>query len=259
MPSNMDRQKIEDVLAFALCVASDNDGEWDAHQLGPIHLLKYLYLADVLHAEKTGAGLTGVEWQFYNFGPWNAAAHELIEPMMRRLGADVRYDSRYRLVDPERCDEAQRRLPASVWPGLRRLVRDHGGSTESLLEHVYMTAPMRHARPNGRIDLATTDPSDELQGTDEQQAPTVSTRQARQRAERISQERVRITSLARANARTRPGMVRVQPSEAAARLLREGGQEWIDGLAGEPVPDVKEGRLVIDDTIWDIPRGKPLP
>jgi hypothetical protein len=45
--------RIEAVLGYALAVAAQADHPRD-RELGPIHLLKYLYLADLAHAETHG-------------------------------------------------------------------------------------------------------------------------------------------------------------------------------------------------------------
>jgi hypothetical protein len=49
----MDAARVEAVLGYALAVAAQAD-DWRHRELGPIHLLKYLYLADVAHAKRHG-------------------------------------------------------------------------------------------------------------------------------------------------------------------------------------------------------------
>ena len=61
--------KVDLVLQYALLFAGENNEDFD-RQLGPIHLLKYVYLADLFHAEKNkGDTFTGINWQFSKFGP----------------------------------------------------------------------------------------------------------------------------------------------------------------------------------------------
>ena len=64
---------IDLLLQYALLVAGEEDEHTD-RQLGPIHLIKYVYLSDLAFAERNdGKTFTGVNWQFYKFGPWSQA------------------------------------------------------------------------------------------------------------------------------------------------------------------------------------------
>src|SRR5690606_34954028 len=88
-PSPMDPDRVADVMTYALCVAAEND-DWRERELGPIHLIKYVYLADLAHAEARGEGFTGAAWQFYHFGPWSPAVADCIDPTVSSLGASMR-------------------------------------------------------------------------------------------------------------------------------------------------------------------------
>ena len=75
----IDSARVDLVIQFSLLVAGEEDDNF-SRQLGPIHLIKYLYLADLSYAKRNdGKSFTGIDWQFYNFGPWSAAAHARIE------------------------------------------------------------------------------------------------------------------------------------------------------------------------------------
>ncbi len=93
----MNPARIEEVFGYALAVAAQADHPRD-RELGPIHLLKYLYLADLAHAEThDGETYSGVSWRFHKFGPWAVEAFQQIEPAMAHLGAGCRqFASSYR-------------------------------------------------------------------------------------------------------------------------------------------------------------------
>jgi len=66
----MDISRVDKIIQYTLLVAGDEDDYFD-RQLGPIHLIKYVYLADLDYAAShNGEIFTGVKWQFYKFGPW---------------------------------------------------------------------------------------------------------------------------------------------------------------------------------------------
>ncbi len=79
-------QRIHQVMRYALGVAGNED-EYRDRELGEIHLIKYVYLADLAHAEKHGGvTYTGIPWRFHHFGPWAEEAFCEIKPSMEMLG-----------------------------------------------------------------------------------------------------------------------------------------------------------------------------
>ena len=75
-----DQRRIDLLLQYALVRAAQED-DWRDRELGPIHLLKYAYLADCAYAERhDGQMFTGVEWRFYHFGPRQPVIHDRSEP-----------------------------------------------------------------------------------------------------------------------------------------------------------------------------------
>jgi hypothetical protein len=43
----------------------------------------YVYLADLAYAEANrGKTFTGIDWQFYKFGPWSQTVNDRIEPAL---------------------------------------------------------------------------------------------------------------------------------------------------------------------------------
>ena len=79
-----DPSRVDLLLQYTLLVSGEQD-EFLDRQLGPIHLVKYVYLADLFHAKRNnGVTFTGIEWKFYKFGPWSQAVHERIELALER-------------------------------------------------------------------------------------------------------------------------------------------------------------------------------
>ncbi|NJA04443.1 SocA family protein [Methylococcaceae bacterium WWC4] len=160
----IDSSRVDLVVQFSLLVAGEEDDGF-SRQLGPIHLVKYLYLADLSYAKRNnGQSFTGIDWQFYNFGPWSAAAHARIEPALNAVHAskfefqsdygDKNEWVRWSLHDSRLLDEKRRALPATITRNLTSYVHKFGKDTPSLLDFVYKTKPMLSAAPNEYLDLS---------------------------------------------------------------------------------------------------------
>ena len=50
----LDQARLDRLFQYALAIAAQAD-DFRQRELGPIHLLKYAYLADLAHAERTTA------------------------------------------------------------------------------------------------------------------------------------------------------------------------------------------------------------
>ena len=75
------------LLQYSLVVAGQGTG-WD-RELGMIHLIKYVYLADIAYAEKhKGQTYTDILWRLYRFGPWAEEVYQRIEPALTAIGAE---------------------------------------------------------------------------------------------------------------------------------------------------------------------------
>lgn len=61
MMNRLDQHRVDLLLQYTLVRAAQED-DWRDRELGPIHLLKYVYLADCAYAERhEGQTFTGVE------------------------------------------------------------------------------------------------------------------------------------------------------------------------------------------------------
>jgi len=154
---------IDLVLQYALLVAGEEDDYRD-RQLGPIHLIKYAYLADLEYAKNNaGKTFTGVNWKFYHFGPWEQAVNERIDIALAAIAATKHSFSsdygdkdewfRWDLRDESRLAEIKSKLPLSITAPLKRHINNFSGHTQSLLAFVYNTPPMLSVAPNERLDF----------------------------------------------------------------------------------------------------------
>jgi hypothetical protein len=160
----MDLARVDQVLHFALLTAGEAD-EPNCRQLGPIHLIKYVYLADLAFAAReAGRTFTGIEWTFYRFGPWSAEVNARVEPASQAIGATalVRQSdyegqdewTRWSIRDSQLLTDVARLLPSSIQLSLQSAIRMYGSSTPELLDYVYKTAPMLAAAPHEKLDFS---------------------------------------------------------------------------------------------------------
>ena len=249
--------EIDRIYQYSLVLAARAD-DWRDRALGPIHLLKYAYLADVEHAKRNnGATYTGTPWRFFHFGPWDADAYGRTS-LVEQAGADKTISSspygdydRYRFSS-QRADQIEAtvaaELPLSVQGLLQRVVREHGQDTPGLLWHVYLTPPMLAARPDEVLDFTT---------AVERVEPPVSTvkrdRRARTRAEKRrwtaarDAARVKIRkALDKRRAETKAAAKGPQPIYDDVFF---DGLDALDRLAGEPLSP-SSGTLIFDDSVW---------
>ncbi len=154
--------KIDSIYQYSLLVAGDSS-DHALSKLGPIHLLKYLYLADLEYSKRNGSSYTGLQWQFFNFGPWSQIAHKRIEHSMSAINATKhtfasQYTEddffRFEKRDSEKLKRLERDLPPLITRKLKSLIKEFGSLTPDLLDFVYKTEPMLNASPNEMLDLS---------------------------------------------------------------------------------------------------------
>jgi hypothetical protein len=256
----MDRDRVDLVIQYALAVAGQND--FGERELGPIHLLKYVYLGDLAYAARNeGATFTGTPWRFYKFGPWAAEVHERIRPAVERLGAVERTFSspkyegeatRWRLAEDmdEVVLDLEDKLPATLASAVRRAVRDHGADTTSLLHYVYLTPPMLHAAPNEDLSfaLAVAAPGAATSETDEVKALTE--KQKKKRREAMLKLRKELRD------RPRMKLVAPQPPPVYDDVF-EAGLRALDADGGDEIAS-EAGDVEFSDAIWKA-RGRHEP
>jgi hypothetical protein len=251
--SQLDHVRVDATMQFILALAAEQD-EFRDRELGPIHLVKYVYLADLAFAAKNaGQTFTGAAWQFHHFGPWDAGVFARIEPALAAVGAEPkriasnRADDfvRYCLgrEDAERIRrELERALPSVIIFRLAGAVHEFGSDTASLLRAVYQTLPMLNAAPEEALDMGTV--VREATAEYEVHANKATTKsQRRDRQRRLSEIRAEVQARLARHAQI---PLTDQPAPRYDDVFAAGVQ-WLDSLAGEPVP-VGEGELAIAPT-----------
>ena len=257
-----DYSHIDLVLQYALLSAAEQDALSD-RQLGAIHLIKYVYLADLYHAKKhEGLTYTGTAWQFYKFGPWSQSVNERIEPALISVGADKQslpsnYEEqdwvRWYLREERLLKEKEHQLPPAIKLYLSSDVLKYGKDTQALLHYVYSTKPMLSAAPGERLDFLVV--ADDV--SDDQSVPKpLKMDSLSNRKKEKFKERIRNLGAEYQN-RQQEGYL---PGRQTGKLINpvksprydgiyHEGITWLDSLAGTKLP---EGKYVIrfSDEVW---------
>lgn len=255
---HIDPDRVDMVIQLAMAAAARND--FGEQELGPIHLLKYVYLADLAFAEKNhGVTFTGADWRFFKFGPWSASVNERIAPAVRAIEAHERTFSSHKF-DGERlrwsldhdADHVLRKLelalPLPVVSAVKAAVREFAGDTSSLLNHVYMTRPMLHAAPDEQLRFDTAEPEAEpLLATEETSLTEKQKKRRREAMQRLKEE---------LRGRPRRQFAPVMPPPVYDDVFAAGVRA-LDADAGEPI-EATEGELTFDPAIWKS-RGRHEP
>ena len=253
----LDQGRLDRLFQYALAVAAQAD-DFRQRDLGPIHLLKYAYLADLAHAQRhEGATFTGTVWQFHNFGPWSVEAFSRIAASVTSVGADTRSlrstfsdDAvRYRLdaVEGEHlARRLERDLPGEVTSAICRAVQQHGADTADLLRHVYLTAPMLNAKPGTALDFTTVvSPPGATPSSEPEVAAKLTAKEKRVRKSILESALAEIQRRLRQRALTRAVP---SPAPRYDAVFFEGTAQ-LDRAAGEPVTP-SSGELRFDDSVW---------
>lgn len=249
----MDPKKVDLVIQYALAVAGESE-DFRERELGPIHLLKLLYLADLAFAQAERSSFTEIEWRFHKFGPWAVEAFQRIRPAVQSIDAlERRFSSattdegvRWRVKNPGLAGEIEGKLPGPVAREVKRAVRQYGNDTAGLLHFVYRTHPMLTAAPGEILNLMPT----ELPETEFTVAEVPST--PLPEVSRTKVKKLQALVKDRLEERRRAG--RLVPADPAPRHdeLFKQGRDWLDGLAGEPVR-AEKGQVRFSEEVWKSP------
>lgn len=248
-----DLNRVDTVVQYALLLAGERDEEIE-RELGPIHLIKYVYLADLAYARKqNGATFTGIEWQFYSFGPWSPVVYERIDPALSLLGAAKKerpsnYEGkenwlRWSRHNDYELEAREKALPAVVAMALRQCVKRFGNDTASLLRHVYRTPPMLEAAPREMLDFGIVAQTEEASAKPLPLEPI-----SEKKAKRLREAMRRVQE----QAASRSGKQRelVNPvSKPRHDEVYEQGVKWLDSLAGEPI-EPGEKTAQFSEDVW---------
>ena len=254
----MKSSKIDLLIQYAILIAGQED-EYLDRQLGPIHLIKYVYLADLAYAERNcGETFTGIAWQFYKFGPWSQAVNERIEPALAAIGANKKtfpsnFDDkndwfRWQITDDRLLDDIERQLPFPVTSRLKRDIHKFGQDTPSLLSYVYRTSPMLLAAPNEYLDFShLNQKSEDIKKPLPLKKESLTAREKKKFKEGM--QKIREKNVERQSAdRRKTQLVNPVPKPKYDDVYYD-GLKWLDSLSGPPLPE-GEKEAVFSDSVW---------
>jgi hypothetical protein len=251
----MDPQKVDLVIQYALAVAAEAENFKD-RELGPIHLIKLVYLADLAYAEgNEGETFSEAPWRFHHFGPWSVEVFHRLGPAAHAIHAlERRFPSNYKEEDafrwkaqePGLADRLEPKLPLSVVSAVRRNVRLYGTDTTGLLHYVYRTAPMLQAAPGEALDFRPAVEEPVHAPEEHEELPPLP---------KLSKTKIKnLHALVKRRLKEKQQTETLRLPDPAPRYdeIFEKGQEWLDSMAGTPLKE-ERGRLQFDDSVWKSP------
>ena len=258
----MDINKVDLVLKYILAAAGQED--CGNREVGPIHLVKYVYLADLAFAETHGGEtFTGTPWRFHHFGPWSPEVFNRIDPVVQEVGAEVRSISspkleedinRFSLVDEDLFEHLDRELPLILTLTIKRLIHLFGDDTTSLLHHVYRTKPMLEAAPGEQLFF-------KIETSEEEEHAEVLSKVS----DVVELYRTPLTKKRKADMKVLKEQIQAKLAEK--KLKKEQikysepprfddvffeGVKWLDSLAGDPIQE-QDGEISFSEDIWKSP------
>lgn len=251
-------KRVHQIMRYAVSVASNAD-DYRQRELGPIHLIKYVYLADLAYAKKHGgATYSGVRWRFHHFGPWATEVWTEIETAMafrgirhRSFRGQYKDDvSRWGSEDRELQERTECELPFEIMRATKSAVHEFANDTAGLLQWVYRTPPMLHAAPAEDLDFLTViqDQGDTKgeRATGESVAEPSKSARKRQKAAHETL-RARFQDALKKRRQARSSAAKPRPPRYDEVFAK--GQRWLDSLGGGPVEE-QAGELVVSEAIW---------
>jgi hypothetical protein len=254
----MDSYKVDLLIKFALTAAGQEDP--GNRELGPIHLVKYVYLGDLAYAKRfKGETFTGIPWRFHHFGPWSPEVYERIKPVVQATGASERKYShpkyeddfvRWSLMDEELYDEIEKHLPFCITTAIKRAVHEFGADTQSLLHYVYITEPILKAAPQELLSFDfQNEGTDNIKESNEDGSSqrALSAKEKKRRKAKIQALKDRIQHRLSEKSKTKKLVSPHTPSRYDEVFFE--GQEWLDHLAGSAI-EPQSGQLFISEEVW---------
>ncbi len=136
--------------------------DWSVKDLTRTEIVKLLYLADLRFAKKNGSTLTGIDYEYYHYGPYNSNIRDCLREMNGNILLELesftvgegRKYFLYRSRGDDRLTAENCSLNEEEINILDHTLNEFGDmELDELLEHVYNnTEPMKKARP-GEVDI----------------------------------------------------------------------------------------------------------
>lgn len=250
---------IDLIIQYSLLAAGDED-EYIDRRLGPIHLIKYVYLADLAYAKQNnGQTYTGIKWRFYKFGPWSQEVNARIDPALNAIHASKKefpsnYEDkedwvRWELCDDELLQRKQRELPATITLSLKSLIHKFNKDTPSLLNYVYKTAPMLSAAPNEYLDFRTISESSEPA---DKNIPTLRLDSLSNKKKKVFQNKLNeLRGVLQKKREDKPKLINPVPNPRYDEVYKS-GIFWLETLAGEKFT-AQDMEAEFSPDIWNSP------
>lgn len=256
----MEIKNVDNIILLALLEASRQDDIWD-RDLGPIHIVKYVYLADLTYAQyHNGETYSKVTWKFHHYGPWALDVYKRIDDLADEIGitknviSSSRYKDdfvRYSYSDDYEYNRLTNDLPLDIIGALKQSIRKYSKNTPELLNYVYKTRPMLCAAPGENLDFSTVvkqpaSSNDELSDTPEK----LTVKRKRLKKEAIEALKRKIAMKHAEMKNKHKEWKNFTPPRYDEVYFQ--GVDWVESLAGDPL-EPEEGTLEIPDEFWKSP------
>jgi len=252
-----DKEKISLILRYALLVAGQEDHPYD-RQLGPIHLIKYVYLTDMEYARyNAGQTFTGVDWTFYNFGPWSPFVHDEVDRSLSRWDAKKTMlpskfgeddYTRWSIdFDQQLFDTLKAEFPMEARHAVATYIHNYTNDTSALLHFVYATLPILKAAPGEHLDFSVMVASQRQEQPDNftPMLARLSKEKVKLINERMRELRESFAQRMQQRSISRPPRPTTVPDEE----IFTQGVKWLETLAGADFP--KEGaEVTFSNQVW---------
>ncbi len=252
----IDIQRIDNIIKLALLEACRADDPWD-RELGQIHLIKYVYLADLAYAEHHGGKTyTGTPWRFYNFGPWAEEVYQRIEPAVESIGANIKkitshqYDKdffRYSCSDDYPYEEVYNTLPLEISGIIKKAVKQYGKDTAELLHYIYRTRPMICAAPGEELCFDFEDEKQEWIEEETEEAEKLSVKRKRLKKEAV--ENLKNEMASRLEKSLKEKQARKEYTQPRYDDVYYEGLECAESLGGDFIKEEK-GIINVSPDFW---------
>jgi len=254
----MNNARLKQVIQYTLAIAAQEDG-YDEKDLGPIHFIKYVYLADMEYAKHNhGETFTGIDWRFHKFGPWSNTVNEAIGPALEEIHANKKqipsdYGDddfvRWSLpsVDKNWLDKTGKELGITVKSALQDYVHKFKNDTGILLNFVYATLPMLNAAPEEFLDFSTVikEKNVQQQSVQEVYVPYMQ-RLSNKKRKTLNSKMKELRESFQAKVAEQSSHYLTNPKYDE---VFEEGVQWLDSLAGETLSE-EETTIQIDSSLW---------
>ena len=248
----MDSEKVDKIIQYAIALAAGED--FCNRELGPIHLVKYVYLADLAYAERNkGQTFTGIQWKFHHFGPWSVDVYKRLEPACSSIGAEKKSIAsdyrdgdfiRWSLKNENLDNLLEEGLPFTVTSAIKWAIRKFGADTPGLLNHVYLTRPMLKAAPGEYLDFSV---PEEPEPAEEPESKKLSNKEQKRRSKDLKEAKIRIQQRLAEKRKASKTEISIRPPRYDEIFFA--GCEWLDSLAGEKIEEFR-GEASFTSDIW---------